>query len=67
MRLPTRTSDINALVGYSAVAVGGALYFFRLHKNARRFLSRHRKAMVQVIGVTSLFLLFSPPQWCGSG
>jgi len=38
--------DVNSLDDYSAVVLGGALYFFRLHKHARRFLSRHRKALM---------------------
>lgn len=37
--------EVDALDGYSAVVLGGALYFFRLHKDARQFLSRHRKAL----------------------
>lgn len=37
--------DVEALDGYSAVVLGGALYFFRLHKDARRFFSRHRRAL----------------------
>lgn len=37
--------DVDSVEGYSAVVLGGALYFFRLHKHARRFLSRHRKAL----------------------
>ncbi len=41
-------SDVDVLGGYSAVVVGGALYFFRWHKDARRFLSRHRKALKDV-------------------
>ena len=38
-------ADVDSLDGFSAVVLGGALYFFRLHKDARRFLSRHRKAL----------------------
>jgi menaquinone-dependent protoporphyrinogen oxidase len=37
--------DVDSLEGISAVVLGGALYFFRLHKKARRFLSQHRKAL----------------------
>ncbi len=37
--------DVDTLEGVSAVVLGGALYYFRLHKDARRFLSRHRKAL----------------------
>ena len=32
--------------GYTAVVLGIALYFFRIHRDARKFLSRHRKALV---------------------
>ena len=39
------TCDVDALDEASAVVLGGALYFFRLHKDARRFLSRHREAL----------------------
>ena len=31
--------------GYAAVVVGMALYFFRIHRDARKFLSRHRKPL----------------------
>ena len=31
--------------GYGAVVVGTALYFFRIHRDARKFLSRHRKTL----------------------
>ncbi len=37
--------DVDALENYSAVVLGGALYFFRWHKHARKFLSRHQKAL----------------------
>jgi len=40
--------DVNSLDDCSAVVLGGALYFFRLHKDARRFLSRHRKALMDM-------------------
>ena len=40
--------DVGSLEGMSAVVLGGALYFFRLHKKARRFLSRHRKALADL-------------------
>jgi len=38
--------EVDSLDDCSAVVLGGALYFFRLHKDARRFLSRHRKALM---------------------
>jgi menaquinone-dependent protoporphyrinogen oxidase len=37
--------DVDSLDGYDAVVFGGALYFFRLIREGRRFLSRHRKAL----------------------
>lgn len=37
--------DVDSLHEHPAVVLGGALYFFRLHKDARRFLSRHREAL----------------------
>ena len=40
--------EVDSLGEYSAVVLGGALYFFRLHKDARRFLSRHRKALMDM-------------------
>ena len=32
---------------YGAVVLGAPLFMFRLHKDARRFLSRHRKALTE--------------------
>ncbi len=37
--------DVDSLDGYDAVVFGGALYFFRLVREGRRFLARHRKAL----------------------
>jgi menaquinone-dependent protoporphyrinogen oxidase len=39
--------DVQSLEGYSAVVLGAALYMYRWHKDARRFLSRHREALTQ--------------------
>ena len=39
--------DVRTLEGYSAVILGAALYMYRWHKDAVRFLSRHRKALVE--------------------
>jgi menaquinone-dependent protoporphyrinogen oxidase len=39
--------DVRSLDSYSAVVVGAALYMYRWHKEARRFLSRHRKALAE--------------------
>jgi menaquinone-dependent protoporphyrinogen oxidase len=44
--LPAR--DVRDVAAYDAVVVGGALYFFRWHRDARRFLSRNRKALAQL-------------------
>jgi len=37
----TPARDVGALGGYDAVIVGGALYAFHWHKDARRFVKRH--------------------------
>jgi menaquinone-dependent protoporphyrinogen oxidase len=37
--------DVRTLEGYGAVVLGAPLYMFHLHKDARRFLSRHQKAL----------------------
>lgn len=37
--------EVDDASGYAAVVLGGALYFFRWHKDARRFLDRHRGAL----------------------
>ena len=39
--------QVRTLAGYNAVVVGAALYMFRWHKDARRFLSRHRQALTE--------------------
>ena len=39
--------QVRTLAGYSTVVLGAPLYMFRWHKDARRFLSRHRKALVE--------------------
>jgi len=39
--------QVRTLAGYSAVVMGASLYMFRWHKDARRFLSRHRKALTE--------------------
>ena len=40
--------EVRALEGYGAVVLGAALYMYRWHKDARRFLSRHRKALAEL-------------------
>jgi menaquinone-dependent protoporphyrinogen oxidase len=37
--------EVRSLDGYDAVVFGGALYFFRLVREGRRFLSRHRETL----------------------
>lgn len=41
--LPARS--VTSLDGYRAVVLGAPLYIFRWHKDALRFLTRHRKAI----------------------
>jgi menaquinone-dependent protoporphyrinogen oxidase len=38
-------SKVRTLAGYSAVVLGAPLFMFRWHKDAFRFLSRHREAL----------------------
>jgi menaquinone-dependent protoporphyrinogen oxidase len=40
-------AEVGHLHRCDAVVLGGALYTGRLHKDARRFLSRHREALTQ--------------------
>lgn len=37
--------DVDDLAGYAGVVLGGSLYMTRWHKDARRFLQRHREAL----------------------
>ena len=39
--------EVRTLTGYGAVVLGAPLYMFRWHKDARRFLSRHRQALME--------------------
>jgi menaquinone-dependent protoporphyrinogen oxidase len=39
---------VRTLTGYSAVVLGAPLLMFRWHKDTRRFLSRHRKALAEL-------------------
>ncbi|MEJ2665599.1 MAG: flavodoxin domain-containing protein [Deinococcales bacterium] len=41
----TPAADVRDLEPYDAVVLGAALYMYRWHKAARRFLSRHRAAL----------------------
>ena len=38
--------EVGRLEGHNAVVLGAPLYMFRWHKDAMRFLSRHRQALV---------------------
>jgi len=37
--------EVHSLEAYQSVVLGTAIYMFRLQKDARRFLSRHREAL----------------------
>jgi menaquinone-dependent protoporphyrinogen oxidase len=39
--------DVRSLDGFEAVVLGAPIYFGQWHKDARRFLSRHRQALTQ--------------------
>lgn len=39
--------EVRPFTGYSAVVVGAPLFMFRWHKDALRFLSRHRQALTE--------------------
>jgi menaquinone-dependent protoporphyrinogen oxidase len=41
-------AEVNTLEPYVAVILGGALYAGRWHRDARRFMSRHRTALAQL-------------------
>lgn len=47
--------EVRDISGYSAVIVGSALYYFMLRRDAKRFLSRHRKSLESM--PTALFAL----------
>ena len=40
-----RAREVRTVEGYGAVVLGAALYIYRWHRDARRFLSRHRQAL----------------------
>jgi menaquinone-dependent protoporphyrinogen oxidase len=42
-----QAQEVRTLGGYGAVVLGAALYMYRWHRHARRFLSRHRQALVE--------------------
>lgn len=39
--------EVRSLEGYGAVVLGTALYMFHFHKDARRFLARHRDGLME--------------------
>ena len=61
--------QVHTLSKYSAVVMGAPLYMFRWHKDARRFLSRHRKALAeQPVAIFALgpFTTGDEKEWQGS-
>ncbi|MBN2846986.1 MAG: flavodoxin domain-containing protein [Coriobacteriia bacterium] len=40
--------EVRDIGGYSAVVLGSALYYFMLHGDAKRFVSRHKKALAEL-------------------
>jgi menaquinone-dependent protoporphyrinogen oxidase len=48
-------AEVGLLRGYDGVVLGGALYAGRLHKDARRFLARHRNPLcVRTVAVFAM-------------
>lgn len=43
----SQARDVRSVEGYSAVVLGAPLMLFRWHKDARRFLARHRKGLAE--------------------
>ncbi len=40
--------EVDSLDTYAAVVLGGAIYFFRWHKHARRFLAKHQSMLANM-------------------
>jgi len=63
-------SAVKSLADYTAVVLGTALYMFRLHKDAHRFLARNREALLKL--PTAVFVLgpthepHDPQEWQNS-
>jgi menaquinone-dependent protoporphyrinogen oxidase len=59
--------EVLTLVGYSAIVVGAPLFMFRWHKDALRFLSRHREALteqpVAVFALGQTYDLYDEKEW----
>ena len=62
--------EVCTLEGYDAVVLGAALYMYRWHKDARRFLSRQREALKGLpVAIFALGPVKSPrdeEEWRGS-
>jgi menaquinone-dependent protoporphyrinogen oxidase len=62
--------EVRTLAGYSAVVLGAPLIMFHWHKDALRFLSRHRKALAErPVAVFALGPVHDPydeQEWQGS-
>jgi menaquinone-dependent protoporphyrinogen oxidase len=61
--------EVRSLAGYGAVVLGAPLYMFRWHKHARRFLSRHQRALTGrpvAIFATGPFGAGDEAEWQGS-
>ena len=63
--------EVRTLAGYSAVVLGAPLYMYRWHKDALRFLSRHRKALMErPVAIFALGPVHDPhdeEEWQNSG
>jgi menaquinone-dependent protoporphyrinogen oxidase len=63
--------EVRTLAGYSAVVLGAPLFMFRWHKDALRFLSRHRQALIErSVAVFALGPVHDPydeKEWQDSG
>jgi menaquinone-dependent protoporphyrinogen oxidase len=56
-------SKVRSLEGFDALVLGAPLYMFRWHKDAKRFLSRHRQLlMARPVAVFALGPLHDDPK-----
>lgn len=62
--------EVRTLAGYNAVVLGAPLYMFHWHKDALRFLARHRQALTErPVAVFALGPVHEPhdePEWQSS-